>query len=264
MLAGHFLPDKIFPYKSIDGINLNLHLFQAITSDDALTPCIIFFFGGGWIGGSPTQFYPHCRYFADRGMLALAAEYRVQNQHGTTPFECVKDGKSALRYIRKHVADLRINADQIIAAGGSAGGHVAAATLLNKYDEVGEDLLVSSRPDALVLFNPVFDNGPDGFGFERVKEDWPSFSPMHNINSTTPPTVIFLGTEDSLIPVETARKYQHLMRQVGGFCELHLYEDQVHGFFNYNDGNNPYYSETILAADQFLVTLGVLQPKTNT
>jgi len=63
---------------------------------------------------------------------------------------------------------------------------------------------ISSRPDALALFNPVFDNGPKGYGHSRVEAYCKEISSMHNITETAPPTVVFLGTEDSLIPVKTA------------------------------------------------------------
>ena len=97
--------------------------------------------------------------------MAISAEYRIKNVHGTSPRECVKDGKSAVRYLRKNAAALGIDPDRIVAGRGSAGGHVAAATAtLSNYEESGEDLSVSSRPNAPVLFNPVYDNGPDGDG----------------------------------------------------------------------------------------------------
>ena len=72
-------------------------------------------------------------------------------------------------------------------------------------------MTVSSRPDALVLFNPVFDNGPGGWGHNRVKKRWREISPMHNITASAPPTTVFLGSQDKLIPVATAHAYQARM-----------------------------------------------------
>ena len=90
-------------YKTVDGHDLYIHCFFPAGHDPKTDrkPAMVFFFGGGWVGGSPKQFYPQCEYLADRGMVAMAAEYRVKSRHNTTPFECVMDGKSALRWIRK-------------------------------------------------------------------------------------------------------------------------------------------------------------------
>ena len=91
-------------------------------------------------------------------MVAICAEYRIKSKHGTTPFECVDDGKSAVRWIREHADDLGIDPNKIVAAGGSAGGHVAACTaVINGYETNSENMDISSKPNALVLFNPVID-----------------------------------------------------------------------------------------------------------
>jgi acetyl esterase/lipase len=254
-----FEPDKSITYKTIGETELQLHVFTPdghVESDNR--PAIVFFFGGGWNDGSPSQFYPHCEYLASRGMVAISADYRVKSRNKTSPKECVKDGKSAIRWIRKHAGHLGIDPDKILAGGGSAGGHVAAATATTSgFEEGGEDLTVSSRPIALVLFNPVFDNGPDGYGHDRVKEYWQAFSPMHNIGETTPPTIVFLGTNDKLISVATAEEYKRLMENHGRHCDLQLYTGQPHGFFNYK--NREYFTKTVEEMDAFLVSLDFLK-----
>lgn len=257
------VPDKTATYKTVaEGkggkTELKLQIFTPPNykpSDQR--PAIVFFFGGGWTGGSPSQFYQHCEYFASRGMVAISAEYRIKGTHGTSPRECVKDGKSAIRWIRQHAKELGIDPSKLAAGGGSAGGHVAAATGTTQgLNEDGEDQAISCRPNALLLFNPVFDNGPEGYGHDRVKEYWKEFSPLHNIDKETPPTVVFLGTKDKLIPVATAEKYKQLMTDKGCRCDLHLYKNQQHGFFNFK--NQKYFTETVIEADRFLASLGYL------
>ena len=138
-------------------------------------------------------------------MVAISAEYRVSSRHGTLPFECVTDGKSAIRWIRQHAKTLGVDPDRMAAGGGSAGAQVAvAAATVMAFDEPSEDLRVSAKPSALVLFNPVFANGPGGFGHERDKNRWQEFSPLHNIAKGICTTIVFLGSKDSLIHVSTA------------------------------------------------------------
>lgn len=258
---GAAAPDESVVFKRVGEVELRVHLFFPEQRPTA-APGIVFFFGGGWVGGAPGQFYPHCRYLAARGMVAAAAEYRVEQRHNTPPSACVEDGKSALRYLRGHAQELGIDPQRLAAGGGSAGGHVAAAAALCPgFDGEGDDLSVSPRPDALVLFNPVFDNGPDGWGHERVRDYWRQISPLHNIVTGAPPTVVFLGTEDPLIPVATAEEYLRRMAEVCSRCELHLYEGQPHGFFNFREGNNPYFLQTLTTADRFLASLGYVEGK---
>ena len=116
-------------YKEASGAKLFLHVFnpEGHKTTDA-RPAIVFFFGGGWNGGTPKQFEPHCQYLARRGMVAITAEYRVKSRNKTSPFECVADGKSAVRFIRANAAKLGVDPKRVAAGGGSAGGHVAAAT----------------------------------------------------------------------------------------------------------------------------------------
>jgi acetyl esterase/lipase len=249
-------PNKKIIYKKVGNIELKLHIFNP-KGHKAMdkTPAIVFFFGGGWNGGSPKQFYPHSEYLASRGMVAISAEYRIKSTHKTTPKECVMDGKSAVRWIRSHAKELGIDPDKLAAGGGSAGGHVAATTgTVKGLNEKAEGADVSCIPNALVLFNPVYDNGPKGYGHSRVKDYWKEISPMHNISKTTPPTIVFLGTKDSLIPVATAKEYQKLMKTAGVRSDLHLYDGQPHGFFN-----KAKFKETVIEADKFLASLGFLK-----
>jgi len=248
-------------YKEVDGHSLNLHIFTppAHSQGKELKPAIVFFFGGGWVGGSPKQFYPQCEYLSNRGMVAMAAEYRVKSRHNTTPFECVMDGKSALRWLRQNSAKLGINPQRIGAGGGSAGGHVAAAlATVPGLNEQGEDLSISCLPDALVLFNPVYDNGPEGFGYPKVKERYKEISPIHNLRKGMPPTIVFLGDQDKLIPVSTAEKFRDEMRELGNRSELVVYPKQAHGFFNQGKPGDCF-SKTMDETDRFLVSLGWLK-----
>lgn len=253
-------PTRTIEYKKIGDVSLQLHVFEpAGHSADDSRPAILFFFGGGWTGGNPAQFYPHCQYLASRGIWAASAEYRIASKHKTTPDACVRDGKSAVRYVRAHAKELGIDPQRIAAGGGSAGGHVAAATgTVSGFDEPGEATDVSAVPNALVLFNPVYDNGPTGYGHARVKEYWKEFSPLHNIHAKMPPAIVFLGTKDKLIPVATAEKFRDAMRAAGAQSELHLYEDQPHGFFNAKNSGGKFYVATVTEADKFLAGLGWL------
>ena len=250
-------------YKKASGDELYIYIFAPEGHDPEKDkrPAAVFFFGGGWNGGTPTQFEQHSRYLASRGMVAAVADYRVKSRQKTSPKECVADGKSAVRYLRKHAKRLGIDPDRIAAGGGSAGGHVATATgTLPKLDDPADDASISSKSNALLLFNPVYDNGPDGgWAHDRVKAYWEDISPAHNIDAETPPAIVFLGEKDPLIPVSTAERFQKKMQDAGVESQLHTYPGQPHGFFNEAKGGREIFLDTLRKTDAFLVKLGYLE-----
>lgn len=249
-----FKPDKTIVYKKPGGKDLSLHVFlpEDWKASDK-RPGAVFFFGGGWMGGKPSQFYPQCELLAAHGMVAISAEYRTKKSHGTDPRMCVEDGKSALRWLHGNADELGIDMDRFAIGGGSAGGHVAAATHFCKgFDAEGEDKRVPTTGDALLLYNPVLDNGPGEYGHKRVKDYWKQISPAHNVAKPVPPTLYMLGTKDSLISVDTAKRFQKTVEDAGGSVELKLHENAPHGFFN----RKPHLEKTNKELVHFLSDLG--------
>ena len=157
-----------------------------------------------------------------------------------------------------------------MAAGGSAGGHIAACTgTIDRFDESNEDLPTSSKPNAMALFNPATVLAPvDGrsaFDPARVAEltarlgaDSKEVSPFHHVTSGVPPSIVFHGTGDTTVPFWTAEAFATAMKEAGNHCDLHAYEGQPHAFFNFGRSENKYYGLTTKALDEFLVSLGYL------
>ena len=256
-------PSELVPFKKTDKGDLQLHVFKP--SDwraGDKRPAIVFFFGGGWVRGNPKQFYPHCDHLAKRGMVAISAQYRIRKSHGTDPYACVEDGKSAVRWIRANASKLGVDPDKIAAGGGSAGGHVGACTgVIKGFDHPDEDASVSSAPIALVLFNPVIDTSKKGWGNKAAGERWEQISPSHNVGKHVPPTIIFQGDADTTTPPANAQNFQKQAKALGIRCDLHSYEGRKHGFFNKGRGDGKDYDDTVAKMDAFLVSLGLLEKK---
>jgi len=275
-VAGRFgyppvLPDaRTETYKTIGQTNLQLYIF-APTAHAATNrrPAIVFFFGGGWASGSPQQFAKQCQYFASRGMVAITADYRVASRHGAKPAQCVADARSAIRWVRKNAARLGVDPNRVVAAGGSAGGHLAGCiAVVPGFDEPGEDTSVSAVPNAAVLFNPVLvlaplDENDSGrlasrLTAERLGIEPQKISPAHHVKAGAPPIIVFHGKADTTVPFSTSEVFVARMKAAGNRCELVGFDGQEHGFFNYGRETNRFFRETLTKADQFLTSLGYL------
>ena len=265
-------PTREVVFKTIKDVELKLYIFEpeGLKATDS-RPAMVFFFGGGWTGGTPQQFYPQSKYLASRGMVAISAEYRVKSRHGVTPFECVTDGKSAIRWMRANSDKLGVDPNRIVAGGGSAGGHVAACTgVIEGLDEPDEDTSVSSKPDALALFNPalvmpwVDETTMSDEQRQRYKEMFGNrnptdISPYHHVTPGDPPTIILHGEADETVPIQTARMFVEAMKKSGNCCELVAYDGKPHGFFNYGRDEGQAFYDTMREVDEFLTSLGYLQ-----
>jgi len=268
-------------YRAVGDVELKMYLCnpEGHTPDDE-RPAIVFFFGGGWRSGSPQQFLPHCRYLAERGMVAAVADYRVASRHGVTADESVKDAKSAVRWLRSHADRLGIDPNRVAAGGGSAGGHLAAATAtLPGHDPDPEG--PSATPNALILFNPATILAPvdgDPPPTEEQSERFDalakrfgappeSMSPYHHLGAGLPPTIVFHGTGDETVAYSTAVRFCNGLRARKARCDLVSYSGAGHGFFNFGRGEgdekNKMYEDTVYRMDGFLYSLEWLDPRPN-
>ncbi|MFI3264770.1 MAG: GDSL-type esterase/lipase family protein [Rikenellaceae bacterium] len=263
MAAEDVTPDEITLFKQTPQRELTLHIFYPDDQKEGVDrTAIISFFGGGWVAGSPEQFYGQSEYFASLGMVAISADYRLIGQDGTTPFESVMDAKSAVRWVRENCKSLGINPSRIVTAGGSAGGHLAVSTALIEGCEDDADLSVSSVPNAMILFNPVVKTTSDGYGADKLVGQETELSPVHHVRKNLPPTLIMHGTQDTTVPFQNAVEFTEKMVACGNQCTLIPAFGENHGFFNgtfrptFGMRN---YKRCMSASAEFLSDLGFIE-----
>ncbi len=264
-------------YRQIDGRELRLFIFTPPAPGMAAAtpprPALVFFHGGAWRGGSPEVFFPHARYFATRGLVAISVEYRLITPQALGVADCVEDARAALRFVREHAASLGIAPDRIAAGGDSAGGHLAACLATVPGGDA------ASRPDALVLYNPVLD---------LTVGDWVRFvlggarldlkgaaqppaspdelaraaalSPILHVGPGLPPSLLLQGSDDRVTPPEHAQRFAEAALAAGARCELQLLPATGHAFVvpRYR-APEPVVVETLRETDRFLARLGWLE-----
>ncbi len=230
---------KDITYKQIDSIDLKLDIYKQKNLTKA-TPVLIFIHGGGWSKGKRSDYLPYLIDFAEKGYVTATISYRLSKvAHFPAALE---DVKCAVRWIRKNASEYGIDPDKIAVIGGSAGGHLAlmlAYTSDNEFSDECPDS-VSSRVNAVVdiygpvdLTTPYAQNRPESTSFlgKSYDEDPVLFkeaSPRFHISRDDPPTLIFHGTIDSLVPVSQSDSLHKWLNKAGIPNEYHRLKGWPH------------------------------------
>jgi acetyl esterase/lipase len=228
---------------------LKLNVFSPVADEhpEVLLPAIIFFHGGGWVSGNRTYFNRQCRYFAKHGMVAVTADYRLMKKGAAgidgTKEICIRDAKSATRWVRSHSAALHIDLNKIIVGGGSAGGYLATmATLDHQINDPLDDTTISTHANALVLFNPAYNLRRRAL-----------LQPFRLVSAEVPPVIMFFGSKDKW--KHAADTLYAMLKNAGVKSEMWVANGQTHAFFN----KNPWNLATCVKAHEFLVECGLMK-----
>lgn len=286
MMSGLEQAEEVI-YRTTDEEDLKLWVFSPETKKNnpssGKIPAIVFIHGGGWGGGHAAYFSPQAIYFAQRGIVAVTINYRltrsltenipdkIRKQTVSYIEDCVRDSKTAIRWLRTHAQDYHIDPGKIIISGGSAGAHIAGClTPMDQFNNPGDDLHVSPRPNAMIFFNPAIDFVDSEQGrkiglaqAERLGMPLEETSPAHLVDQNTPPTLILSGENDPLIPPPLINNFLGRMKENDVQARFIEYAGANHGFFNFWPAHNPYFASTLEHADQYLTELGYLSGQPN-
>jgi acetyl esterase/lipase len=241
-----------------------------------LKPAIAFFHGGGWAGGNPSEFFGACRRYAALGFVTFSFQYRLSiDKKGEiphpliTPIECVKDARSAMRWVRAHAREFNIDSERIIAGGQSVGGHLALSTaMIEKHNESSDDISVSPAPNAILLYSGTVNTMEawcDMLMGKQREYIW-SISPAHNVRKGLPPVAAFHGTDDDIVPLWTVVFFQNDMKKAGNHFELNRYPGRKHYLGDVDEKFVKQYSrlfdeQVLMDTDKFLKQLGFMESK---
>jgi len=218
-------------------------------------PGLVLIHGGGWVGGTRHVFRPKAEEAARKGYVTATISYRLTNPDKTTgkpeyPFPAqIHDCKAAVRWLRAHAAEYKLDPRRIGVMGASAGGHLSLLVgLTDPKDDLEGELGprdASSRVQAVVnIFGPTdllrcFETSPGGVGFlkalcngtpEDSRELYVRASPVHYVTNDDPPVLTLHGEKDTLVPVEQAQLLDAKLKAAGVTHELVVLKDQGHGF----------------------------------
>jgi acetyl esterase len=258
-LAETLTPTRIEIYKKTPEYELKAHFYEpAGHKPGDKRGCVFALHGGGWTGGEPWIFDSFANEFMKMGLVGISAQYRlIGKEPNVTPFECAKDGRSLMRYLKANASRLGIDPEKIVAAGGSAGAHVAAATaLFDGVDDAMDDLSISPTPAAMMLYYPVIDTSADGgYGNQKCGDQWEKISPAHNVRPGTVPTFLAATKEDKVTPYKGVERFERAMHAAGSKYDALIKETGPHGYFLYD---LELFKEVMARSAAFLKNCGIV------
>lgn len=256
-------------YATAGGVDLRAYVFSPVAKKEGTTrSAIVIFHGGGWSIGSPEWAFSRAEHFAELGMIAVAAQYRLSDQKTITPLEAMADARAVIRWMRSRADTLGIAADRIAAYGWSAGAHLAASAAI--FDDSAADATVSCAPNALILSSPAVALEGDGWAQRLLgsRANVAEISPDDHVRSGLPPTIILQGRTDTVTPLPGVERFCDRMREAGNRCDLHVYDGVGHLFTPASEPDdglpNPdpeVRAAAFREADDFLASLGFIADK---
>ena len=224
-------PDAAWTYKTVGDTELKMDVFLPEGYEEGTEfPTFVVYHGGSWRAGDTSMHFPDCAYWSRRGMIAVSVDYRLKDRDTVqVPLACVQDAKSAIRYLRKNAAELKVDSSRIVVAGGSAGGQMAAAcAMVPEANDDCYDVAISCVPNAVILYNPYF----------KCEAE---LSPPNFVTSGLPPFISFLGSEDPAITVASIQAFTDELIAKGSDSEFYVGQGGKHGFCNGRNRFNPFF-----------------------
>ena len=216
---------------------------------------VLLMVSGGW-KSSPGSFRPWMGAALLRRGYAIFAVYHV-SQPQATVMEIAEDVNRSVRYVRHNARQYGVDPQRLGVTGGSAGGHLSLMLATrggpgpaSAADPIDSE---SSTVQAVAIFYPVTDLLNLGKSTENLGDGGPpksfvrafgpnstnlavwkvigrEMSPIYYVHSNLPPTLIFHGDADTLVPLDQSERYQAEARKLGRTVELVVHHGGQHGW----------------------------------
>jgi acetyl esterase/lipase len=231
-----------------DGIKRHrLDIYRSSLAPPGKAPVMVYIHGGAWmIGEKREQGKPMMYELVARGWVCVAINYRLSPK-ATWPDHIV-DAKRAVAWVKEHIADYGGDAAFVAVSGGSAGGHLCALLALSAGDGAFQPgfedadtsvqacvpfygvLDLTSSPDGAAIFGPGLRKMLEKRVMKTSESAHPELfeaaSPTFRVRADAPPFFVLQGVNDTLVPVESARRFVDRLRAVStqpvAYAELPL------------------------------------------
>jgi len=211
--------------------------------DENKRPAIVIVHGGGWREGDEKQLRGYGILLAREGFVCICTSYRLSTE-ATWPAQ-IQDVNCAIRYMKANSEDLSLDPNRIGVTGNSAGGHLSLMAALKNYDknfdgEGGNNHVDSDVKAVCAIYPPArivkYDNSDpiiDAYKMlmgDAGQEEYDKASPLLQIKSDFPPTMLIHGSSDSVVKLEDSTDLYKKLREENIPTELHIFSEEDHAF----------------------------------
>ena len=210
-----------------------------LVDTDKPLPCIVIYPGGGYSKRAPHEGGPIAEYFNSRGFHAVVVEYRVAPNRDPAP---LVDAQRAIKLVRYHAKEWKIDPDRVVTLGFSAGGHLCASTLVCEEVDTGNCVAdaisaMPYRPNGGILCYPVIsvdcNYGHVGSGKNllgnRYDVEVQSYNLSTKVTADTPKAFLWHTSDDASVNVKNSLIFAEHLRDAGVPFELHVFPHGKHG-----------------------------------
>jgi acetyl esterase len=206
-------------------------------------PAVILVHGGGWTQGSRTASFiqPLFAPLDQTGFVWFSIDYRLAPKYAYPA--AADDVEAAVRFVKQHAQQYKVNPSKIALMGESAGGHLV--NLVGARNNVGLAAVVCFYgPIDMVLWaknklegKPLSSDIRAFFGIQDLDDaGWAKIhetSPRIYLSKKTPPFLVIHGTKDEAVDYSQATLTVDLFKRIGVPCQLITVQDGVHGVINW-------------------------------
>lgn len=196
--------------------------------------------GGGYQHLAPHEGNDYALWLNQHGVTCFVLKYRLGSNGYCHP-AMLNDAARAVRWVRAHADEYKIDAHRVGIMGSSAGGHLAS-TLLTHFDDGdvnAADMVErqSSRPDLGILCYAVISLGEFAhkgsrnslLGTNAPPDLVKLLSNELQVTTNTPPCFLWTTFEDKAVPMENTLLFAGALRKNHVPFDLHVYQKGPHG-----------------------------------